>query len=563
MKGKKFLSVLIGLILISSIMLAQEKPINVESEEIIAEPAWISYAEGIAILNFEKAEINMIVLAADELKTKEGRVEVCLNGNYFRLDEYTEVIFAALQEDFMSIRIKSGNVYVRVKDKVEIQAPDKETTLTAGLYRIEIGDKKTNIYSKPMIQDNFDRFNDVREKEINYSAEKHYLPEELSEYEYQLYGYGNWRYLAPYDYVWFPNVAYGWSPYHYGRWLWSPFYGRTWLSYDGPWGWLVFHYGRWHWHSNWGWYWIPTRFWGPGWVFWYGIGNYYGWCPLWYGGYDSYYYRHYGSYYRNSRSRVWTFVHKNQLENRHISKSAISQRELPRKVPQTINTQKLRKNIGITTRNRILRKLPDARQIRDTIKSAIRDTKKRKMPPGVITKQGRTRTIKKPTEKKTVTKATSKSKTGTAVKKTVTKTATKKKKKKEIKEIKDGYIPGYASRYSSRYISRSSSSEHSSRRLFVNTPKDYSKKASSRYYSRYLSRYISKNYSKKVSPKRSTVSFSKYLTQSHSKKYSSRSSSKYVPRFSIKSSTSRSRHSISRSLNLSHSSRSIGKVRKK
>ena len=558
MKSKKFLSVLIGLVLISSIMWAQEEPINIEQEEIIAEPARISYAEGIAFLNFEGAEINMLVLAADELKTEEGRIEVCLNGNYFRLDEYTEVTFAALQEDFMSIRIKSGNVYIRVKDEIEVQAPDKETTLTAGLYRIEVGDKKTNIYSNPMIQDNFDRFNDVREKEVSYSVEKHYLPEELSEYEYQLYGYGNWRYLAPYNYVWFPNVAYGWQPYYYGRWVWYPFYGRTWISYDGPWSWLAFHYGRWQWHSNWGWYWIPTRFWGPGWVYWYGIGNYYGWCPIWYGGYNSYYYRRYGSYYQNSRSKVWTFVHKNQLENRHISKSAISQREVPRKIPQTINTQKLRKNIGITTRNRILRKLPDARQIRNTLKSAIRDTKERKMPPGVTINQSQTRISKKPTGRKTAIKVTSKSKTGTTAKKATAKTSTKKKKKK----IKDEYIPRYTSQYSSRYISRNSLSEYPSRRLAVNTPKNYSKKVSSRYSSRYLSRYVPKNYSKNIIPKRSTISLSRYLSRYRSKKYSSRNSSKYVPRFSIKSSVSRS-YSISRSLSFSRSSRSIGKIRKK
>jgi len=574
MKGKKFLSVLIGLILISSIMLAQEKPINVESEEIIAEPAWISYLEGAVKLNFEKAEINMIVLAADELKTKEGRVEVCLNGNYFRLDEYTEVIFAALQEDFMSLRIKFGNVYVRVKDEVEVQTPNKEATLPAGLYLIEVSGDKTDIYTNPkIIENDFDRWNSRREREINRLIRMGYLPEELAEYGYLLDDYGTWRYYAPYGNIWIPKVGYGWSPYFYGRWNWYPFYGWTWLSYDGPWGWLVFHYGRWQWHSIWGWYWTPTRFWGPAWVYWYWDSYYYGWCPMWYGGYDSYYYRHYGSYYRNTRSKVWTFIRKDQLKSRNISKSIISEREI-KKIPQSINIQKLRKKIETTTtgaKGKRL-KLLKIRQIQPTVKA--RTTTKAGKVLTTVPKQRQIRTTKEQLVKKqAVTKKTSKAKSRTT-KKATTKTTTKKKKKKKddnsyyyqsLSQNPHRNIKTYQSQY---YSSCQASTSTSNIRNFRKYPSRYTLKYAPnksysvlKYSSKNPHRYLSRptkyaKYSSKYSPSRSVKSKYSRSVSKPSTKYS-----RSVSRPSIKYS-----RSISKSSTPSRSSRSSfgsGKVRKK
>ena len=68
-------------------------------------------------------------------------------------------------------------------------------------------------------------------------------------------------------------------PYANGRWVWNPYYGYTWDSYDNC-GWFTHHYGRWQWDYSSGWYWLPGYHWSPAWVSWFGDNNYYGWCPL-------------------------------------------------------------------------------------------------------------------------------------------------------------------------------------------------------------------------------------------------------------------------------------------
>src|SRR5215831_19335304 len=40
---------------------------------------------------------------------------------------------------------------------------------------------------------------------------------------------GVWTNVASYGNCWIPRVAYGWSPYRSGRWLWVPALGWTWL----------------------------------------------------------------------------------------------------------------------------------------------------------------------------------------------------------------------------------------------------------------------------------------------------------------------------------------------
>src|SRR5439155_500006 len=81
--------------------------------------------------------------------------------------------------------------------------------------------------------------------------------------------YGRWVAVDEYGPAWVPlNVDAGWSPYWVGRWVYRPFWGWTWVSYE-PWGWVPYHYGRWHFRSNLGWCWLPGpslgfHFWSPG-----------------------------------------------------------------------------------------------------------------------------------------------------------------------------------------------------------------------------------------------------------------------------------------------------------
>jgi hypothetical protein len=91
--------------------------------------------------------------------------------------------------------------------------------------------------------------------------------------------YGEWIPISDGVYGWRPvGVAEDWSPYSYGRWVWSD-YGWYWSS-DEPWAWAVYHYGRWYNDDYYGWVWIPGYDWAPAWVEWRYGGDCVGWAPL-------------------------------------------------------------------------------------------------------------------------------------------------------------------------------------------------------------------------------------------------------------------------------------------
>jgi hypothetical protein len=91
--------------------------------------------------------------------------------------------------------------------------------------------------------------------------------------------YGEWVYVDYGVYAWRPGrIVHGWTPYAYGRWVWST-YGWYWVS-EEPWSWAVYHYGRWHYDDWYGWIWIPGYDWAPAWVEWRYGPDYVGWAPL-------------------------------------------------------------------------------------------------------------------------------------------------------------------------------------------------------------------------------------------------------------------------------------------
>ena len=342
------------------------------------------YIQRAADLGYEEGIVNMPISEGDRLGTTDGQAEVYLGkGNYLRLDKYTKVDFLNLPSrgyDFLAFNIWAGNIYLSVnyldrERNFEIKTPDATFyILEEGLYRINVYEaRETELYvisglveavsrtdsllvrseqeikllngeftSGPRYftfyaRDDFDRWNQYRESEINRRVANHYLPEELAEYAWELDNYGRWVYYRPYGYVWIPIViSPGWRPYYYGRWVWVPLCGWTWVPYE-PWGWCVFHYGRWHWSATLGWYWIPTTIWGPAWVYWYWGIDYIGWCPLSYYGYpvviiNNYCYvrDYYNTIPVNSKSLI--FIHKNQLRARNISRVALSSSEVSRTI---------------------------------------------------------------------------------------------------------------------------------------------------------------------------------------------------------------------------------------
>lgn len=331
-------------------------------------------------LGSEEATVNLALVEGDRVGTRTGRAEIDFGRkNFLRLDRGTEVELSNLPrsgDDRTRFHLLSGRVYLRVNNldqekNIEVHTPDASYyVLEEGLFRFEVrpnseteldvlegsieaageggsrlissrerlvasngrlGSQGTLAYGR----DDFDSFNEDRESLHGRYVSTSYLPSELRDYEEELSDSGTWVYERPYGYVWTPRIYYAdWRPYYYGYWDWYDACGWTWIP-EETWGWAVYHYGRWQWRLGLGWYWIPHRAWGPAWVHWYHGIDYYGWCPLSWYNYpsvlvDNYYYdRFHGSSFPG-HNRAMTVVHRSQLQDRHISRVALSRQEASR-----------------------------------------------------------------------------------------------------------------------------------------------------------------------------------------------------------------------------------------
>ena len=332
-------------------------------------------------LGSEAGVANLAIVEGDQVETKNGRVEVSFGRkNYLRVDNGTLVEFSNLPrsgDDRVRLHLLSGNIYLRISFLQEEKTFEVHTSdasfyvLEEGLYRFDarsngetelsvlegsmeaageggsqlIGSRERllaangQLGSQPSLsygRDDFDNWNEDRDGAQSQYVSKRYLPSELDDYEGELANNGYWTYERPYGNVWVPSVdSYvDWRPYHYGYWDWYPLCGWTWIPSE-PWGWGVYHYGRWGWRLGLGWYWMPHHAWGPAWVHWYWGHDYCGWSPLSWYNYpcvldNNYFYdRYHGAHYPGG-SHALTVIHKDQLQNRHISSVALSRTEASR-----------------------------------------------------------------------------------------------------------------------------------------------------------------------------------------------------------------------------------------
>jgi len=387
MRNKSFILIL-GLILFMALSLSlraqEEQPQSEQPKEEINytndSVGRVSFIEGKAFIQraadigFEEAVVNDPVTEGDRVGTGEGRLEIQFGRrNYLRLDNDTKLDIMNLPKknsDLTRFRIWSGHVYLTVNNlnqekSIEIHTPDSSFyVLEKGIYRIDVeegrgteilvfkglveaageqnsylvkGEQRLEMAEgrfsskpssfRPVADDNFDHWNESRDRSTNRIFARRYLPEDMSDFEAELNEYGDWVYVAPYGYVWVPRgVADDWRPYYYGRWAWIPLTGWTWVPYE-PWGWVAFHYGRWHWGVDIGWYWIPTSIWGPAWVSWWWDYDYFAWAPLSWYGYpvvvvNGIFYDRYVGYYP-LHSRALVMVRKDQLKAHDISRAAL------------------------------------------------------------------------------------------------------------------------------------------------------------------------------------------------------------------------------------------------
>ncbi|HWY69589.1 MAG TPA: DUF6600 domain-containing protein [Terriglobales bacterium] len=149
--------------------------------------------------------------------------------------------------------------------------------------------------------DGFDEWCRVRSSREGRYVSARYVSPDVVGYE-DLDDYGAWREVGSYGGVWFPTrVEASWAPYRYGHWAWIEPWGWTWID-DAAWGFAPFHYGRWVFVTGrWGWVPGPVRVrpcYAPALVAWIGgtgVGVSTGWFPLGWG-------EPYIPYYRVSRN---------------------------------------------------------------------------------------------------------------------------------------------------------------------------------------------------------------------------------------------------------------------
>ncbi len=149
----------------------------------------------------------------------------------------------------------SQTTVVTIRDgQVEGTGGGQAFNLGRGQQAVVNGDQSSigyNVYMAPDM-DEWDSWCSDRENREEHSPALRYVPAEMTGYA-DLDDHGDWQ-SSPYGEVWIPRDAPdGWAPYHDGHWAWIDPWGWTWVD-DAAWGFAPFHYGRWaYWQNRWAW----------------------------------------------------------------------------------------------------------------------------------------------------------------------------------------------------------------------------------------------------------------------------------------------------------------------
>ena len=190
--------------------------------------------------------VRTFTLRADkpvEVDTPNGAITVLQPGD-FRLDVYTN----------------AGGTLVAVDaGAIQISGPGISKILGAGESVHLVGSNPIQVLTQRMPgKDPFDVWSEQRDRAFLSSEARRYVNPDTVGLE-DLDAYGKWSDTLEYGPVWYPsNLPAGWTPYSNGRWSWVAPWGWTWVDSEA-WGFAPFHYGRWtDLGSRWGWIPGPT-----------------------------------------------------------------------------------------------------------------------------------------------------------------------------------------------------------------------------------------------------------------------------------------------------------------
>jgi hypothetical protein len=268
--------------------------------------ARLSYANGsvsmqpAGVEDWTDATVNRPLTTGDKLWTDQSsRAELDIGSAAIRLGSTTGFSFLNLDDHTAQMNITAGTAIVHVRDlneqAFEVDTPNVAVALESpGDYRVEVndagdatvvkvsnGDAEVNATGQTLqlhnqlasvfsgtqqvtadatsvgAPDALDSWSLDREHQFDTAQEQtnQYVSPDVTGAE-DLADNGTWQDTPDYGPVWTPTVvAAGWSPYHYGRWLWVAPWGWTWVD-DAPWGFAPFHYGRWAYLGT-RWCWVP------------------------------------------------------------------------------------------------------------------------------------------------------------------------------------------------------------------------------------------------------------------------------------------------------------------
>ena len=167
------------------------------------------------------------------------------------------------------------------RGSADVSTPDGSTHVEQGqMITIQGTDSPQYKTESAFARDDWDSWNDDRDRHISGASSwgrtnRYYTGSE------DLDDHGTWTEVPDYGPVWTPReVGPDWAPYRDGRWVYEPYYGWTWVSYE-PWGWAPYHYGRWFvYGGNWVWWPGPVAvypayypIWSPAYVSFFGWGS--------------------------------------------------------------------------------------------------------------------------------------------------------------------------------------------------------------------------------------------------------------------------------------------------
>jgi len=173
-----------------------------------------------------------------EVDTPSGAVIIQNPGDY-RVNVYPD-------QQASLVQVNSGTVQI-AGPGVNQEVDQGEAVQLYGTNPVEVG-----VVDMPGYDD-LDNWSINRDRHIMGSVSARYVSHWVPGYD-DLDDYGSWSPTSDYGPIWFPRtVAVGWQPYTTGHWAYVAPWGYTWVD-DAAWGYAPFHYGRWvQWQGRWGW----------------------------------------------------------------------------------------------------------------------------------------------------------------------------------------------------------------------------------------------------------------------------------------------------------------------